>query len=143
MQAIKKACIGIKAAGGLVQNSAGEYLFIFRNNKWDLPKGKVEKKEKMKVAAVREVEEECGVRVERLGKRICKTYHVYEINNKPVLKRTNWYEMTIKGCPKLIPQTEEGITEAVWVQRSVIDPMMKNTYPSIVEVLSHINAGSL
>ena len=32
-----------KAGGGLVYNAKGEVLFIFRNGKWDLPKGGVEK----------------------------------------------------------------------------------------------------
>ena len=39
----KKSVTLIEAAGGLVKNEDGEYLFIFRNNKWDLPKGKIEK----------------------------------------------------------------------------------------------------
>ena len=56
----------IEAAGGLVKNENGDYLFIYRNDKWDLPKGKIEKDEKTKVAAVREVEEECGIAVSKL-----------------------------------------------------------------------------
>jgi len=32
----------INAGGGLVQNTEGEYLLIFRNGLWDLPKGKQE-----------------------------------------------------------------------------------------------------
>ncbi|ULT24020.1 NUDIX domain-containing protein [Sphingobacterium sp. E70] len=59
----------IKAAGGLVKNGDGDYLFIYRLGKWDLPKGKVEDNEKMKEAAVREVEEECGIKINYLGKR--------------------------------------------------------------------------
>ena len=46
---IKNKLTIIKAAGGLVENAKGEFLFIFRNKKWDLPKGKVEKNEKIKV----------------------------------------------------------------------------------------------
>ena len=49
----------IKAAGGLVSRDK-ELLFIHRLGKWDLPKGKLEKKESNKLAAVREVREECG-----------------------------------------------------------------------------------
>jgi hypothetical protein len=112
---VKKKLTQISAAGGLVENSKGEFLFIFRNKKWDLPKGKVEKGEKLKVTAVREVEEECGVTIEKRGQKLCKTYHIYEINGKVVLKRTNWYKMYVKGAPKLIPQKEEGITTASWV----------------------------
>src|SRR5690606_23008426 len=60
---IKASVNVIKAAGGLVENSKSEYLFIKRLGKWDLPKGKVEEGEKMKEAAVREVEEECGIQI--------------------------------------------------------------------------------
>lgn len=132
---IKKKCVLIKAAGGLVENTKEEYLFIFRNKKWDLPKGKVEKGEKIKITAVREVEEECGVKIEKRGNRLCKTYHIYEMNGKVVLKTTSWYKMEVKGKPKLIPQKEEGITTAAWVGESGIKNKIKNTYPLIIEVL--------
>lgn len=132
---IRKSCELIKAAGGLVKNAKGSYLFIFRNKKWDLPKGKVEKGEKMKAAALREVEEECGVKILTNDEKLCKTYHVYTIGTKIVLKKTNWYSMTVKGVPKLIPQKEEGITRAVWLDKTELKPILENTYPSIVQVL--------
>ncbi|RZK71868.1 MAG: NUDIX domain-containing protein [Pedobacter sp.] len=132
---IKKECELIKAAGGLVKSAKGNYLFIFRNKKWDLPKGKVEKGERMKEAALREVEEECGVKIHTNDEKLCKTYHVYVLNNKLVLKKTNWYSMTVKGEPKLVPQKEEGITKAVWLSEIELNPVLKNTYPSIVQVL--------
>jgi 8-oxo-dGTP pyrophosphatase MutT (NUDIX family) len=134
-RAAKRKLTIIKAAGGLVENAKGEFLFIFRNKKWDLPKGKVEKGEKLKITAVREVEEECGVEIEKRGKCICKTYHIYELNGKVILKRTNWYKMFVKGSPKLIPQKEEGITSAAWVGPAGIKAKMENTYPLILDVL--------
>ncbi|WP_245869948.1 NUDIX hydrolase [Pedobacter ginsengisoli] len=132
---IKKSCELIKAAGGLVKNAKGNYLFIFRNKKWDLPKGKVEKDEKMKDAALREVEEECGVKIYTNDEKLCKTYHVYSLDTRLVLKKTNWYSMTVKGEPKLIPQKEEGITKASWLSKLELNQVLKNTYPSIVQVL--------
>ncbi len=138
-QSIKKKLTIIKAAGGLVENANGEFLFIFRNKKWDLPKGKVEKEEKIKTAAVREVEEECGVKIERRDERLCKTYHVYELGNKLILKRTSWYKMWVKGAPKLVPQKDEGITSAVWVNPLGIQGKIKNTYPLILDVLKAEN----
>ncbi len=138
-KSIRKKLTLIKAAGGLVNNAKGEYLFIYRNNKWDLPKGKVEKGEKMKKAAVREVEEECGVKVDELKAKICKTFHVYEMGGKLVLKHTNWYRMTVKNSPVLIPQIEEGITEASWVPQTKLQDKMKNTYPLITDVLRENN----
>lgn len=137
---IKKSLTLIKAAGGLVQSAKGNYLFIFRNKRWDLPKGKVEKAEKMKEAARREVEEECGVKIYTNDEKLCKTYHVYTMGSKVVLKKTNWYSMTVKGEPKLIPQKEEGITKASWLSKTELAPVLDNTYPSIVQVLE---AGAL
>ncbi|MFA6277058.1 MAG: NUDIX domain-containing protein [Pedobacter sp.] len=135
LKSIKKKLTLIKAAGGLVENAKGEFLFIFRNKKWDLPKGKVERGEKIKVTAVREVEEECGVKIEKREERLCKTYHVYELGGKVILKRTNWYKMFVKGVPKLIPQKEEGITTASWVAPLGVKAKIKNTYPLILDVL--------
>lgn len=135
LKEIKKSCELIKAAGGLVKNAKGNYLFIFRNKRWDLPKGKVEKGEKMKEAGLREVEEECGVKIYTNDEKICKTYHVYTLGTKLVLKKTNWYAMTVKGEPKLIPQKEEGITKASWLSAKELKPVIKNTYPSIIQVL--------
>jgi len=132
---IKKSCVLIKAAGGLVSSAKDNFLFIYRNKKWDLPKGKVEKGEKMKEAAKREVEEECGVKILTNDEKLCKTYHVYTLGSKVVLKKTNWYSMTVKGEPKLIPQKEEGITKASWLDQSELEPIVANTYPSIMHVL--------
>ncbi|MES2829897.1 MAG: NUDIX domain-containing protein, partial [Bacteroidota bacterium] len=136
---IKKSCELIKAAGGLVKSAKGNYLFIFRNKKWDLPKGKVEKGEKMKEAGLREVEEECGVKILSNNKKLCKTFHVYYLGNRLILKKTNWYSMTVKGEPKLVPQKEEGITKAVWLGQEALKPVLKNTFPSIVQVLESGN----
>lgn len=132
---IKKKLTIIKAAGGLVKNEKGDYLFIFRNKRWDLPKGKVEKGERVKTAAIREVEEECGVKIEKRQALLGKTYHVYELNGEVILKRTSWYPMTVKGVPKLIPQKQEGITTASWVSANGVKVKMKNTYPLILDVL--------
>ena len=132
---IKENLVLIKAAGGLVKNSEGGYLFIFRNKRWDLPKGKLEKGEKMKETALREVEEECGVTIQTNNEKICRTYHIYEMGQKIVLKKTNWYDMTVKGVPKLVPQKEEGITKAEWLNKNDLPKVLENTYPLILDVL--------
>jgi len=125
----------IEAAGGVVENEQGEYLFIYRNHKWDLPKGKLEKDEKKKVGAVREVEEECGIKVNSIGKKICVTYHTYKSKGEVILKRTYWYRMTFTGVGELKPQLEEGITKVLWFKREQTAPIVKNTFPSIIDVL--------
>ena len=125
----------IEAAGGLVKNNKGEVLFIFRFGKWDLPKGKIEKGESIKNAAIREVEEECGIRGLEIVKPLLSTYHIYELKGDKILKRTYWLEMICTGSNELNPQTEEGITEAKWLDKKGIDNALKNTYQSIKEVL--------
>ncbi|MDR2284547.1 MAG: NUDIX domain-containing protein [Sphingobacterium sp.] len=128
----------IHAAGGLVKNGDGDYLFIYRLDKWDLPKGKVEESEKMKDAALREVEEECGIKVNYLGPKIATTYHTYYMRGKFVLKQTKWYEMGVNKVPKLIPQTEEDITQAIWLDPRELDKVEGNTYPLITEIIEKI-----
>nr|WP_183548414.1 NUDIX domain-containing protein [Mucilaginibacter sp. AK015] len=125
----------IEAAGGLVTNQHGEHLFIYRNDKWDLPKGKIEKKEKTKIAAVREVEEECGIKVNKLEQKICKTYHTYIYKGEVVLKKTHWFKMSYNGNAKLTPQLEEGITDVRWFKAEEVSTIVKNTFPSIIDVL--------
>ena len=135
LKKIIKSLTLIKAAGGLVKNEDKAYLFILRNGKWDIPKGKVEKKEKIKEAAVREVEEECGIKVKSLGDKLCKTYHAYLYKGEVVLKKTYWFNMRCENQAKLVPQTEEGITEAKWFFKEEISLIAGNTYPSIMDVL--------
>ena len=128
----------IKAAGGLVQNGEGEYLFIHRLGKWDLPKGKVEENEKTKDASVREVEEECGIKVDYLGSKIATTYHTYRMRNKFILKQTKWYQMGVNKKPNLTPQLEEDIQQAVWLPSSGLHKIRQNTYPLILDLIAHI-----
>jgi len=133
--AIKKDYTIIKAAGGLVLNE-GEVLMIWRLKKWDLPKGKLDKGEKPKVAAVREVEEECSVKV-KLGKKICHTWHTYKQNGKKILKKTYWYRMYCTDDAMMAPQVEENIEDIQWMNESELKEALYNTYPSIRDVFRH------
>lgn len=126
----------IKAAGGLVKNEHNEFLFIKRLGKWDLPKGKLEKGEKMRETALREVEEECGIKIDVLKQKIKSTYHSYVMFDELIIKKTNWYEMEIKGRPVLVPQAEEDISEAVWLKTDAFDQVRENTYPLIKELIA-------
>ena len=127
----------IKAAGGLVLNE-GEVLMIWRLKKWDLPKGKLEKGEKPKKAAIREVEEECNVKV-KLGKKICHTWHTFKQNGKRILKITYWFRMYCVDDSKMKPQLEENIEEIKWMNETELKEAFYNTYPSIRDVFRHYN----
>jgi len=125
----------IEAAGGLVFNNENRILFINRLNKWDLPKGKAEKGESIDETALREVEEECGISNLKITKPLVSTYHTYPLKNKIVLKKTYWYRMEYSGNEDLVPQLEEDIQEAVWLNHDELEKVYENTYPSILEIL--------
>ena len=122
----------ITAAGGFVETIDESVLFIFRNGVWDLPKGKVEEDETLTIAAIREVEEECGIKNLSIESKLPCTYHFYYTNEEElILKETHWYRMKTEELQKLTPQTEEGITKAEWVAKDNWCRIMENTYPSI------------
>jgi 8-oxo-dGTP pyrophosphatase MutT (NUDIX family) len=130
-------CKVIEAAGGLVFNKKNELLMIYRNGKWDLPKGKIEKNETPEEAGVREVEEECGIGKLKITEAVSPTFHTYLHHEKYVLKKTHWYKMTCTDEKKLIPQREEGITEAKWMNKNEVKKAMENTYLSIRDLVGH------
>ncbi|MPM78386.1 hypothetical protein SDC9_125397 [bioreactor metagenome] len=126
----------VQAGGGLVENTKGEFLLIFRNGTWDLPKGKQEPYEDIREAALREVEEECGIHDLELKGLICNTYHTYRMNGKFMIKNTHWYHMIYSGNGSTTPQTEECIEKAIWVKKEKVPKYISDTYPSIREVFS-------
>ncbi len=128
----------IDAAGGVVTNPDREYLMIFRNEIWDLPKGKHEEGEDISATAVREVEEECGITNLSLGKLICITDHTYHRDGIFYLKHTYWYEMEYNSNHTPTPQIEENITKVEWVSPEDLTKRAEMSYPSIKEVLSKI-----
>ncbi len=135
-QAFCSCFVIIEAAGGWVTNSKEEILFIFRNNRWDLPKGKIEAGESPEIGAVREVEEECGI--ENISRKALRytTWHTYKHQGKMVLKRTYWFNMEVHHNPTLTPQLEEGITEVKWIPSGALpSAVTSNTYPSILDVI--------
>ena len=131
----------INAGGGLVRNREGKYLLIYRRDLWDLPKGKQEPGEAIEDCALREVEEETGLHDIRRGERICITHHTYQIFGEKILKHTYWYHMLDNREEALLPQLEEDITGAQWVEKKRLPEYLEGTYPSIVEVF--VNAGLL
>ena len=131
LEKLKEKIPVCKAGGGLVYNKKGEVLFIKRNGKWDLPKGGKERGEKMKLTAMREVEEETGVNGLEIVRKLQKTYHVFQRNGKYKLKVTHWFEMKTDFEGETCPQKEEGIKKAVWLNPEEIKMAMANSYENI------------
>jgi 8-oxo-dGTP pyrophosphatase MutT (NUDIX family) len=139
LDALKKAFFKkfqiVPAAGGLVMNEAGKILFIFRRGKWDLPKGKLNKKESIESAAVREVEEETGLKGVKIKNKLLDTWHTYDESGHHILKETSWFLMEVAGEQHLVPQTEEQITSIEWADPSALKKYFSNTYHAIEDVL--------
>lgn len=131
----------VNAGGGLVRNKEGRYLLIYRHELWDLPKGKQEPDEDIETCALREVTEETGLHELQLGPRICITHHCYQLFGQKIIKHTYWYEMSDDRDEPLLPQLEEDISRAEWVEKERLPEYLEGTYPSIVEVF--VNAGLL
>ncbi len=125
----------VKAAGGIVVKE-DKILMIFRLKKWDLPKGKLRKKEDSVKGAKREVEEECNIKVE-VKEKICKTWHTYVRKGRRILKKTTWYLMENVNDTMMRPQIEEYIEEVRWMDKKDVKKATKNSYRSIEEVLDN------
>lgn len=125
----------VRIAGGGVVHQQDDLLVIKRNGVYDLPKGHLDKGESIEECAVREVEEETGVKAE-ITKLLHQTFHTYIYKKTYVLKHTYWYEMqSVVENQKLIPQTEEGIEEIIWLSKDKVKQVIEgNTYKSIKEV---------
>jgi 8-oxo-dGTP pyrophosphatase MutT (NUDIX family) len=150
----------LPAAGGLVKNEKGEYLFIHRLGHWDLPKGKIDKKDfqnpasgersKLSIivdkesaphplaarkAAIREVKEETGLKSVNITRDLSCTWHIYKLKEKHILKQTFWFEMAADSNQTLRPQTSEGIFLVKWTPATAIHCILSHTYASIRELL--------
>ncbi|GMN11924.1 NUDIX domain-containing protein [Croceitalea sp. MTPC9] len=121
----------VVAAGGMVRNPKGKVLFIYRNDKWDLPKGKLDKGESIEKAAIREVEEETGVKELVIKNYLKTTYHIFKRNGEYRLKKVVWFDMTTSYSGKLVAQKEEGITKVKWKGSKKIAKALKNSYLNI------------
>lgn len=121
----------VVAAGGVVTNDEGKVLFIYRNNKWDLPKGKLHKKESLEECAIREVEEETGVKGLKIENFLRTTYHVFKRNGKFKLKEVHWYAMKTSYTGKLKGQKSEGIERVKWKGPEKIRKALKKSYVNI------------
>lgn len=137
---LKKKFRIVKAAGGLVRKK-DRFLMIYRQKKWDLPKGKKETGERSRQTAVREVEEECNVKV-KLGKKISTTWHTYTMNKHAMLKKTRWYSMEIVDDSKMRPSLEEDIEDVRWMNQKEVYHALENSYNSIRFVFEEYYAQS-
>jgi len=128
----------VEAAGGVVlrDGSSGPEVLVVhrvRHADWSLPKGKLDPGEPHVVAAVREVEEETGVRARVLGELSQVVYEVPEGT-----KRVRWYAMApVAGDPADRPADRE-VDVARWL--AVDEAAGLLTYAADTELLDEARA---
>lgn len=134
----RRFCDGFErteAAGGVVVDSQDRVLMIFRRNRWDLPKGHVEPGESNSEASLREAEEETGLKGLQTGSHITDTWHFYDTYGRWEMKRTRWYEMRYDGKETPVPQQEEDITVARWMDGADLQKAGDSSYGTVRDVL--------
>ena len=136
MKKFKQLIPTIKAGGGIVYNRDGKVLMIKRHGKWDLPKGKKEKGENIATCALREVEEETGVKKLLIQRFRMITYHIFKRDGQYFLKETYWSDMTTTFKKKLVPQTEEDIEKACWKDETEVRELVKDSYKNIQKLFN-------
>ncbi len=127
----------IKAAGGVVLKN-NQWLLMYRRKVWDLPKGKLDRDESSRKAAVREIEEETGVKARIKGK-ICTTWHTYTFQNSRILKRTKWYILECINDSNMAPQAEEDIEKLEWMAYPEVQHVLINSFSSIRYVADRLH----
>ncbi|HEY0057676.1 MAG TPA: NUDIX domain-containing protein [Flavisolibacter sp.] len=135
LEEVKKCYHVVQAGGGLVATPNGHILLIHRKGKWDLPKGKLEEGEDLQTCALREVEEETGLKNISIGDKLGITYHTYNEKGVAILKESHWYFMQVSGRQDLTPQTEEDIEQCLWVPLDEIERYYGGAHASIRDVL--------
>ncbi|GAA4316438.1 NUDIX hydrolase [Compostibacter hankyongensis] len=135
MERLSAAFTLIRAGGGVVRDTDGNMLLIFRQRHWDLPKGKQDEGEDIRDCALREVREETGLQNLRITEELGDTWHTYERDGKSILKQTSWFGMLFTGTELTIPQIEEDITDIQWISPANVHRYMPFMFPNVRDVL--------
>lgn len=124
----------VSAAGGIVLNPVGGMAVIFRRGFWDLPKGKLDKGEDFKSAALREVKEETALSNLSIHSFAGSTWHVYREEGKRILKETQWF---IMDAPEQLmkPQRSERIEQVRWEKPDIFLKEYQPQYRSLKDFL--------
>lgn len=127
-----------KAAGGILTDSESRFLFIKRYGRWDIPKGHMEKDETIEECAIREIEEETGLKAGNMRAVLSPTYHTYDSGKNLILKKTYWFIFNLARHGEPSPQLLEGITEVRWFERKDLNTIHTNTWASITQIIHEV-----
>ena len=133
------------AAGGLVL-CGGSVLLIRKHGLWDIPKGKIKKKEPPRRCARREIAEETGLKRKRLKIRshFCRTSYISYYSGKPFNKTVDWFLLDYDGSltDPLEPDLSENIDHCAWIPIEDLLDTMQTARPYLRAVQTAL-AGNL
>ena len=119
----------VEAAGGVVLDDEGRVVLVHRTryDDWSLPKGKLDPGESFEEAALREVEEETGMRCRLLDELDPVEYR----DNKGREKLVRYWLMAVERDPGFVPNDE--VDELRWVPPAEAAALL--TYPHDAELV--------
>ena len=117
------------AAGGLVL-LGGHTLLIRKHGLWDIPKGKVKRREPPEQCAVREIAEETGLNPDLLTIRslLCRSSYISYYSGRPFNKTVDWFLLDYGGdlSDPLAPDLSEDIDLCQWVPVEDLPDTLEN-----------------
>ena len=119
----------VKAAGALAIDRQDRILFIFKDGKWDLPKGLIDRGNSASKTALQETSEETGLAPGNLRvlTELIQTVHISKYAKVKSLKETNWYLIRYSGPDvAFTPQRDEGIEHCAWIPLWDLDRPLAN-----------------
>ncbi|MDQ8185630.1 NUDIX domain-containing protein [Pelagicoccus sp. SDUM812002] len=108
----------VEAAGGLTIDKNDRILFIFKDGKWDLPKGLIDRGKSASKTALQETAEETGLDPDKLSvlTELIPTVHISKYAKTKSLKETRWFLIQYTGSKTSFePQRDEGIEHCAWI----------------------------
>lgn len=139
----RRARIERSAGGVVLRRISGEvHVLLIRDpyENWGLPKGHVEPGEDDRGAALREVEEETGLRELVAGPELATIDWYFQLGGRRIHKFCSFFLMASpQGHP--VPQEEEGITDCRWLAlaRAVEEISYDNARQVLVEAMELIH----
>jgi len=129
----------VSAGGLIVCKTKGLWWLLVmkdRGGNWTFPKGKIEEGEKHLATALREIEEEVGIRNLSYRATLAPSLYWY-FRDGSIKKTVQYFLFEAAKKENAIVQTEEGITEAKWVvftQAEALVGYPKTNLPLLKEV---------
>ena len=119
----------VEASGGLVIDPNERLLFIFKDGRWDLPKGLVGRALQPGDNALQEVHEETGIPASdmRVMGELIPTHHISKYGKEKTLKITRWFLIQCSNpTTRFTPQRKEGIEHCAWIPLWDLDRPLAN-----------------